>query len=123
MIKRAIFFLLLLCGSCANASLNSSIDGRAVPLSGLQALHSGESNLTQCLQLLGAPAKVKASENGKQFILSYEWQKLSGWEAGLALPLGGNVDASLNFTTSDTSPEFVKLIFDERWLLIEIMQG
>ena len=123
MTKLAFFFLLLACSSCANASLNSNTIGRRIGLEDVAKLSVGKSNLDDCLKILGAPTLVEQSDGGNQLVLSYEWLKTSGWGVGASVTLDiiGNVSA--NYSNSDATPTFVKLIFDEEWQLIEAMQG
>ena len=123
MTKLAFFFLLLIGSSCANASLNSNTIGRQIDSKTVAKLSVGKSNLDDCLKILGAPTLVEQSDSGNQLVLSYEWLKTSGWGVGASVTLDiiGNVSA--NYSNSDATPTFVKLIFDEDWQLIEAMQG
>jgi hypothetical protein len=121
--KLAFFFLLLVGSSCANASLNSNIIDRQVDFMAVAKLSAGESNLGDCLKMLGAPTLVEQSDGGNQFVLSYEWLKTSGWGVGVSVPISRIGKASVNYSNSDTAPTFVKLIFDKEWQLIEVMQG
>ena len=123
MTKFAFFFLLLACSSCANASLNSNAIDRQIDSTALAKLSVGKSNLDDCLKMLGAPTLVEQSDGGNQFVLSYEWLRTSGWGAGVSVPIDTIGNVSVNYSNSDTSPAFVKLIFDKDWQLIEVMQG
>jgi len=121
--KLAFFFLLLAGSSCANASLNSNIIDRQVDFMAVAKLSAGESDLDDCLKMLGAPTLVEQSDGGNQFVLSYEWLKTSGLGVGVSVPISRIGKASVNYSNSDTAPTFVKLIFDKEWQLIEVMQG
>jgi len=121
--KLAFFFLLLIGSSCANASLNSNAIDRQIDSTALAKLSVGKSNLDDCLKMLGAPTLVEQSDGGNQFVLSYEWLRTSGWGAGVSVPIDTIGNVSVNYSNSDTSPAFVKLIFDKDWQLIEVMQG
>ena len=123
MTKLAFFFLLLIGSSCANASLNSNTIGRQIDSKTVAKLSVGKSNLDDCLKMLGAPTLVEQSDSGNQLVLSYEWLKTSGWGAGVSVPIDTIGNVSVNYSNSDTSPAFVKLIFDKDWQLIEVMQG
>ena len=86
-------------------------------------LSVGESNLNDCLKMLGAPTFVEQSDGGDQFVLSYKWLRTSGWGAGMSVPISGIGNTSVNYSNSAATPAFVKLIFDKEWQLIEVMQG
>ena len=73
--------------------------------------------------MLGAPTLVEQSDGGTQFVLSYEWLRISEWGVGASVPIDIIGNVSVNYSNSDTSPAFVKLIFDKDWQLIEVMQG
>jgi hypothetical protein len=121
--KLAFFFLLLIGSSCANASLNSNTIGRQIDSKTVAKLSVGKSNLDDCLKILGAPTLVEQSDGGNQLVLSYEWLKTSGWGVGASVIIDTIGNVSANYSNSDTTPAFVKLIFDEDWQLIEVMQG
>tara|TARA_X000001036_G_scaffold437383_1_gene482587 strand:+ start:752 stop:1123 length:372 start_codon:yes stop_codon:yes gene_type:complete len=121
--KFALFFMLLIGSSCANASLNSNVLDRQIGSIAVAKLAVGKSNLGDCLEILGAPTRVEQSDGGNQFVLSYEWLRNSGWRAGVSVPISGLRNTSVNYSNSDASPAFVKLIFDKEWQLIEVMQG
>ena len=89
----------------------------------VEKLSVGKSNLEDCLKILGAPTLVEQSDGGNQFVLSYEWLRTSGWGVGVSVPISGIGKTSVNYSNSDASPTFVKLIFDKEWQLIEVMQG
>ena len=86
-------------------------------------LSVGKSNLDDCLKMLGAPTLVEQSDGGNQLVLSYEWLRTSDWGVGVSVPVNRIVNTSVNYSNSDASPAFVKLIFDKDWQLIEVMQG
>lgn len=115
--------MLLVGSSCANASLNSNVLDRQIDSTAVAKLSVGKSDLGDCLEILGAPTRVEQSDGGDQFVLSYEWLRNSGWRAGVSVPISGLRNASVNYSNSDASPAFVKLIFDKEWQLIEVMQG
>ena len=123
MTKLAFFFLLLIGSSCANASLNSNTIGRRIDIEDAAKLSVGTSNLDDCLKILGAPTLVEQSDGGNQLVLSYEWLRTSGWGIGASVPIHTIGNVSVNYSNSDASPTFVKLIFDKEWQLIEVMQG
>ena len=109
--------------SCANASLNSNSVGRRINSDVVQQLEVGESNLSDCLLVLGAPTLVGQSDDGTQFVLSYEWLRTAGWKVGVSVPLSDFINTSVNYANSDSSPNFVKLIFNNDWRLIKVLQG
>ena len=115
--------MLLVGSSCASASLNSNVLDRQIDSTAVAKLSVGKSNLDDCLEILGAPTRVEQSDGGDQFVLSYEWLRTSGWGAGVSVPIDTIGNVSVNYSNSDTSPAFVKLIFDKDWQLIEVMQG
>jgi len=121
--RLAVFFLLLAGSSCANASLNSNAIDRQIGSMAVAKLSVGKSNLDDCLKILGAPTLVEQSDGGNQLVLSYEWLKTSGWGVGASVIIDTIGNVSANYSNSDTTPAFVKLIFDEDWQLIEVMQG
>jgi hypothetical protein len=121
--RLAFFFLLLASSSCANASLNSNAIDRQIDSMAVEKLAVGKSNLGDCIKMLGAPTIVEQSDGGNQFVLSYEWLRTSGWGVGASVPIDTIGNVSVNYSNSDTSPAFVKLIFDKEWQLIEVMQG
>ena len=123
MTRLAVFFLLLAGSSCANASLNSNAIDRQIGSMAVAKLSVGKSNLDDCLKILGAPTLVEQSDGGTQFVLSYEWLRISEWGVGASVPIDIIGNVSVNYSNSDTSPAFVKLIFDKDWQLIEVMQG
>ena len=123
MTRFAFFFLLLACCSCANASLNSNTIGHRIDLEDVAKLAVGKSNLDDCLKMLGAPTLVEQSDSGNQLVLSYEWLRTSGWGVGASVTIDTIGNVSANYSNSDTTPTFVKLIFDKEWQLIEVMQG
>jgi hypothetical protein len=121
--KFAIIFTLLIYGSCANTSFSSSTVDRRISPDNVALLAVGEADLTICLDILGAPTHVEQSENGAEFILSYEWWRLGGWKVGVSVPISKAVNSSINFTSTNNTPSFVKLIFNGDWRLIKVMQG
>ena len=86
-------------------------------------LSIGESDLDDCIKMLGAPTLVEQSDSGNHVVVSYEWLRTSGWRIGVSGQISRIGNTSVNYQNSDTSPSFVKLIFDKEWQLIEVMQG
>jgi hypothetical protein len=119
---RGVGILLLCTLSCAsinftNRRINTPLEERLVA----QAI-VGESDLAQCLSVLGAPTSVTPSDDGERYILTWKWLEQSDWGFNLSLPLGDQ-NASFNWTDSASNPQYVRLFFDHDWTLMEKAEG
>ncbi|MDP6963445.1 MAG: hypothetical protein QGF46_04690, partial [Planctomycetota bacterium] len=92
MIKIAPFFLAISTLGCASISFNSNAENREVSRDELTLLVPQQHTLDECIALLGAPSQVQQSDDGAQYILSYNWQHTSGWQAGVSFPLAKAVN-------------------------------
>jgi hypothetical protein len=82
----------------------------------------GESDLSKCLSLLGAPTSVDTAENGQRFVLTWNWVEQSDWGFSVSIPIGDQ-SASFNWKDTETQPQFVQLFFDANWQLVGKAEG
>lgn len=89
-----------------------------LPPAALEALATGQS-LTECLQRLGAPARVY-EYRGSGAALLWAWRDADAWEIDLSLPLQDQVSASFDLDLAAVEGSGCMLWFDadlrlERW--------
>lgn len=105
--------------ACAGLSFQQIRAGTAPDVRGSRGLKPGESTLTDCLALLGAPVAVDLDERGSGRVLTWEWEEVFGWGFFVSVPLSDLVAASLDYDRMGRDPDRLRLIFDDNWVLIE----
>lgn len=109
----------LLLSACAGVNFQHVRTGTAPDVRGSRGLQPGESTLTDCLALLGAPVAVELDERGDGRVLTWEWEHVHGWGFFVSVPLSDLVAASLDYDRMGRDPTRLRLIFDENWVLVE----
>jgi len=88
----------------------------------VQALRLGQSNLDQCLGLLGAPLLVQRGP-GKSTELLWASGDFGGWGISISLNLFRFVNPSFSYQGSDETAQALRLRFDPKGVLVQKSQG
>lgn len=86
----------------------------------LELLTVGESDLTRCLEVLGAPLRV--SELGDGAVLAWGWAQEGSWGLSASVPVG-DLDPSFSYQSSIRGLAGVVLFFDADWMLTRVRLG
>jgi hypothetical protein len=105
--------------ACAGLNFQHVRSGTAPDVRGSRGLKPGESTLTDCLALLGAPVAVERDQNAGGRVLTWEWEHVHGWGFFVSVPLSDLVAASIDYDRMGRDPDRLRLIFDDNWVLIE----
>ncbi len=108
---------------CCPGCLTATLDRERVlhePV-GVYALSAGESNLNDCLGILGAPLVVR--ENGEGAWMAWGWAERGGWSLTLSVPLTDSQSISLQYGRRLQGLEGAVLFFDHDWKLVAKRRG
>ena len=114
----------MLLGSTSCASINFSNKRIDTPPeeAAVAQMVPGQTDLSRCLNLLGAPTSVEPAESGQRFVLTWNWLEQEDWGFSVSVPLGDQ-SASFNWKDSESQPQFVRLFFDANWRLVDKAEG
>jgi len=115
--------LLLLSSSCAGFSYHHRRVEQPPLERNLAGVVVGQSDLQQCLDLLGAPNEIFHDEQGEDLELRWTWAETSGWGFFLSLPISRNFSPSLNWGTQGEQPQYLRLFFDQSGSLTRLSRG
>ncbi|MDP7062328.1 MAG: hypothetical protein QF489_05270 [Planctomycetota bacterium] len=110
--------LLVCCVSCASVNFANKRFNTAPDRHAVEAVVPGSSNLTKCLEQLGAPTSVARSDDGQQYVLTWSWLDQFDWGFSVSVPVGDQ-SASFNWKDSEADTQYVRLFFDRNWQLID----
>ena len=113
---------LLLPTGCLSAFYTRQTRFEPPPEGTLTQLAPGQSDLGQCLALLGAPLWVW-EHGGSGAALAYGWLQNGDWNVSLQAPISNNASASFTFRKIDERMRGVVLFFDEDWQLRTVRKG
>ena len=112
----------LCASSCAGLRFHSTRIGSEPDLEAARSLKPGSSDLAECLSALGAPQEVDKDESlGGGRVLSWKWEDAGGWGFYFSVPFSDWWAPSLNYDDADQGFKYLHLIFDEHWLLSEVV--
>jgi len=114
--------VLACCGSCASINFANARIDTAPASQAVEAAVPGSSDLTSCLERLGAPTSVSKSDDGQQFVLTWNWLEQSDWGFSVSIPVGDQ-SGSFNWKDSESDTQFVRLFFDQNWQLVDKAEG
>lgn len=115
--------LLLAMPACVTVTYQDQQVDRPPPERATALLAVGESDLGQCLELLGAPTQVRHDELGDEMELRWEWSRVTGWGLGVTLPVGQDWSPSVNYGRRGESPDYLRLFFDRDGRLTRLSRG
>jgi hypothetical protein len=113
---------LAICCSCASLNFADNRIDTAPDQRAVDAAVPGSADLESCLAQLGAPTSVAKSDDGRLFVLTWNWLEQSDWGFSVSIPIGDQ-SASFNWKDSEAESQFVRLFFDQNWQLIEKAEG
>lgn len=113
---------LAFCCSCASIDFADYRIDTAPEQQAVDAAVPGNADLESCLAQLGAPTSVAKSEDGRRFVLTWNWLEQSDWGFSVSLPVGDQ-SASFNWMDSEEETQYVRLFFDQNWQLVEKAEG
>jgi len=82
----------------------------------------GETDLAECLRVLGAPLLVW-EVSSDSYGLAYGWEDTSGWSVNLSIPLAGKGSGSFDYESQMLNLYGVVLIFDDEDQLVRHQSG
>lgn len=115
--------LLLAAPACVTVTYQDQQVDRPPPERATALLAVGESDLRQCLELLGAPTQVRHDELGDEMELRWEWSRVQGWGLGVTLPIGQDWSPSVNYGRRGESPDYLRLFFNRDGRLTRLSRG
>ncbi len=118
--RLAALLLPLALSSCLNVRYSRFVHLQEPGGGDYSSLVPGRSELSGCLDLLGAPLIVQEHDGGSA--LAWGWFESSDWTFSLQAPLGDE-SASVSFQSVDGRMRGLLLLFDERWQLTKVRTG
>lgn len=113
--------LLLLTPGCLQLTYSRVITLHEPDDDDLAKLVPGESDLDDCLELLGAPLGVFEIPGG--MALSYGWQSVRGWKFQASMPVVKHVTGRLSYSDTGQDIPAILGLFDTNCTLTEIRRG
>jgi len=89
----------------------------------LAQLEPGTSELTECLQRMGAPLLVLETDDGQGAILLYVWHTENNRGFRVSLPVSEYASADFDYDLLHTKAKGAMLFFDGDWLLRSVREG
>lgn len=119
-LSRALVLLTALCvSSCIHVRLVHNTRHAEPRADGL--LHAGSSDLSECLDELGAPLLVREHVGGA--LLAWGWADDRAFGVTLAVPVARAYRANLSYARSFEGLRGLVLFFDEDWTLEQLRRG
>ncbi len=118
----ALLLLSLSSSSCVRASWSRVDVGRPIPDELHEELAPSSTDLTRCLEQLGAPLFVWEI-SGEEYGLAYGWDHATGWGLNVSIPVSRSVSASVDYESLAQQLHGVVLIFDAHDRLLRKRTG
>ncbi len=108
--------------SCVKAQYERHIVLQPADTSELEHLVPGESDLAQCLAVLGAPNFVW-ERRGDAIAIAYGAYRHQGWQLGASVNVGRGMSASFDYGELEALTRGYVLLFDANWRLEGVNEG
>lgn len=77
-------------------------------------------DLTQCLEILGAPTSVTRDDEGIRTVLVWEWLEAGGFGVSLSVPLTDQSSASVDYGSDSQKMRQIQVFLDSEWKVVSI---
>ena len=108
--------------SCVTGSYQREIELERIAASRAAGLEPGQSDLSDCLDALGAPSYVW-EYRGDGLALGYAWLHRKGWGVGVSYAVADYASASFNYDSLGSNTKGYLLTFDAEWKLTAVRKG
>ena len=107
--------------ACVTVNVTRFADEREPEEDVLLPLVPGEADLTQCLEVLGAPVVVEELDDGA--VLGWGWRRFQNMSVNVSVPISSDASASVQYGRGGDGIEGIVLFFDSDWGLVEVKRG
>jgi hypothetical protein len=120
-VRLALALITLLVSSCLSGDYER-FDAEMPPKeAAIERLMIGESDLTTCLDELGAPLQV--IELGAGAVMAWGARRDVGWNVSANIPLSDSAGGTMRFSREHFGYRGVVLFFDEQLILEQVKRG
>ena len=117
-----VLFLAVIQTGCLSAFYRREVRFEPLPHDAIAELVPDQSDLTECLQRLGAPLWVWEYQ-GSGAVLAYGWLESGDWNLSLSIPVTNDTSASFTYRQIDERMRGVVLFFGPDWKLRTMRKG